>query len=366
MVLGTLTLTADSVGAQDPSAGVLTEDYVVTDAGVTTQIVTIFLEPMGNSVAAATVLLSYDPAIIQPQINPANGQPICTPQNGFGGACGPQNPVDQITVALFNFGGVTSDVELVQIPFDIVGAGVSPLDIEIETLADVNSVALTPIITDGSVTTPGGVPTATPTPVPPTATPTPIPPTATPIPPTATPIPPTATPIPPTATPIPPTATPVAPTATPAAPTSTPTPTATPTATATPGPTSTPAPTSTPGPTSTPAPTSTASPTVVAEALPDPGRFSTAPDVLSLSGTEAAFVVPDAAPGALGTGGGDATTDATSGGSDAGDGAGAAAGNQGPGLAATGIEAPVLATASIGLLVLGGLLMVGARRQDDD
>ena len=382
MVLGTLTLTTSTAEAQNP-VGISTEDYVITDAGVTTQEIVLTLSPNGNNVAAVTVTINIDPTIVQPQINDFNNQPICSPQNGWTGSCGPVDPTDQLRVALFNFGGVSNEVEIVRIPLDIVGTGVSPLDIEVETVADVQSTRLSAVVTDGSITVGDVAPTATPTPVPPTATPTPVPPTATPVPPTATPVPPTATPVPPTATPVPPTATPVPPTATPVPPTATPvpptptpggptsTPTPTPTATAiptaTPAPTATatPGPTSTPAPTSTPGPTSTADPTVVAEQLADPGNFSNAPGVLSLSGGEAAFVVPDAQPGQLGIGGGDATG-AAAGSNDAGAAAQGSGANTSPGLAATGAETPLLATASVGLLVLGGLLMVGARRQDED
>ena len=376
MMLGTLALTTSTADAQN-SVGISTEDYVITDAGVTTQDVVVTLAPNGNTVAAVTVTINFDPTIVAPQLTDMN-QPACTPLNGFAGSCGPVDPSNQLRVAVFNFGGSSTDVEIVRIPLDIIGTGTSPLDIEVETVADVGSNRLSAVVTDGSITTTGVVPTATPvpptaTPVPPTATPvpptaTPVPPTATPVPPTATPVPPTATPVPPTATPVPPTATPipatatptpVGPTATPVPPTATPvpaTPTPTPTSTSTPGPTSTPAPTSTPGPTSTPAPT------VAVEALPDPGTFSNAPDVLSLSGGAAAFLVPDAQPGELGTGGGDAT------GGTGDTGAAAGSGNTGSsgGLAVTGAETPLLATASISLLVLGGLLMVGARRQDED
>jgi outer membrane biosynthesis protein TonB len=345
MVLGTLTLTTSTANAQNPVV-ISTEDYVVAD-GVTTQEIVITLAPSGNNVAAVTVTIDFDPAIVQPQINDANNQPICTPQNGFTGSCGPVDPTDQLRVALFNFNGVSDEVEIVRIPFDIVGSGVSPLDIEVETVADAQSIRLSAAVTDGSITTPGGEPT--PTPVPPTPTSTP----------TATPTP-TAIPVPPTPTLVPPT-----PTATPATPTATPMPSATPTASPTPTATATPGPTSTPAPTSTPGPTSTAAPTVVAQQLADPGNFSNAPSVLSLSGGEAAFVVPDAQPGELGIGGGDATGAAT-GSNDAGAAAQGSGANTSPGLAATGAETPLLATASVGLLVLGGLLMVGARRQDED
>ena len=93
MVLGTLTLTTSTADAQNP-VGIATEDYVITDAAVTTQEVVITLSPNGNNVAAVTVTIDFDPLIIAPQINPANDQPLCTPQNGFTGSCGPVDPTD--------------------------------------------------------------------------------------------------------------------------------------------------------------------------------------------------------------------------------------------------------------------------------
>ena len=124
-------------------------------------------------------------------------------------------------------------------------------------------------------------------------------------------------------------------------------------------------------------------------ALPDPGPFSNAPDTLSLSGNEAAFVVPDIQPSELGTGGGTDSQDnnasgnaganansgtgtsgssgsgATAGGATAG--SGAASGNQsGVGLARTGASTPALATISVLLLSIGGVLMVASRRESED
>ena len=74
--------------------------------------------------------------------------------------------------------------------------------------------------------------------------------------------------------------------------------------------------------------------------------------------------MPNAQPGELGTGGGDATGAAAG----SGDNAAQGSGNTGSsgGLAVTGAETPLLATASSSLLVIGGLLAVGARRQDED
>ena len=115
-------------------------------------------------------------------------------------------------------------------------------------------------------------------------------------------------------------------------------------------------------------------------ALPDPGPFSNAPDRLSLSGNEAAFVVPDIQPSELGTGGGTGSqdngagsdADANSGntgtsGSAATAGSGAASGSQsGVGLARTGAATPLLATLSVLFLSIGGVLMVASRRESQD
>ncbi|MEM7093473.1 MAG: hypothetical protein AAF567_10765 [Actinomycetota bacterium] len=428
MVVGVLAFAVSPAIAQTTTVSLSTPDYTLTDLNGSVP-VEITLTPGTAAVGAITLDLVYAPALVTPELN-ASDAPNCTIGAGGAGSCGPANPTELVRIALINFSpGWNSETVFVTVPLDGLGTeGQFCLGTYVRTISDTTGATLN-VNTDGScpagscpdrpaddiadpdipaascslftlaVPTPTPEPTATNTPVPtptntpePTATNTPVPtPTETPTPtPTETPTPlptatPTNTPLPtatptPTETPTPgptatPTNTPVA-TATPL-PTETPTPapTATPTNTPEPtlAPTTTPVPTNTPLPTATPDPNATATPIPVATATPivqaplpaDPGSFAVAPDQLSISDNQAAFVVPDIDTSALGTGGGDAGGDLGDTGAAGGDGATSGGQGDGPGLAATG-SSPLLATISVMLLTLGGILTVGSRRDGDD
>ncbi len=323
LVTGLFAVVAEPASAQGDFV-VTTDDYTVNQL-IDTVTVEFEVIPGATAVGAYQIEVTYDPTLVTPVT--AAGLPACVPITGAAisvAACNETSP-GVILISAATVGSWASDTKTISLDFTTDGVeGTTPLGITVNTGVGADNQDLTGTGVAGSITI--ALPTVTPTST--------------------------------------------------STPTATATPTASPTATTTPSPTATttPSPTATTDPTATPIPTATSIGPVQAPQVSYQGPFSDPGDAEpgDGSGLDSSFAgggLGASSFGPSGTAAIDTTAAAdadntTVGGIGGGDSSqDIASGEQ---IAVTGAETPIFATVSIALMVIGGVMMVVSRRDDDE
>ncbi|MFQ5518021.1 MAG: cohesin domain-containing protein, partial [Acidimicrobiia bacterium] len=160
------------VGTPDVTLHVGEGPYLIGVGERVTVPVSATISTVTRSLGAATLVLGYEPAVVEPLACTLNTDAAA---NGFdGGGCNLSYADGQIKFNALSVAGVTGGTQIVELEFEAVGqAGdVTPLTLIVDHLADTAANALTYGIEPGSIEISG--PTTTPTPTvtgtPPTAT----------------------------------------------------------------------------------------------------------------------------------------------------------------------------------------------------